>query len=86
MFKWVLPRSRRENVGATPVRPVEGGGRRGQRGCGIFEINETEIRREFPFNGNHGNAYRSREDFTFSREGDTTVRRKGREGEKGETN
>lgn len=34
---------------------------------GIFEINETEIRREFPFNGNHGNAYRSREDFTLSR-------------------
>lgn len=25
----------------------------------IFEINETEIRREFPFNGNQGNVYRS---------------------------
>lgn len=30
------------------------------KGGGIFEINETEIRREFPFNGNRGNADRFR--------------------------
>lgn len=36
----------------------------GRRERGIFEINETEIRREFPFNGNH---YRFREDLTLSR-------------------